>query len=84
MNKITNFLCLSLLLLGATALGMNNPDEQLLDTARDGNFEEVKRLIEQSASIEVKDPFGSTLLILAAANGHEDICKLLIARGASV
>jgi uncharacterized protein len=108
MNKITNFLCLSLLLLGATALGMNpsfasslasysakatkdrsrgqvNPAErQLLNAARDGNLEEVERLIREGVSVEVKDKDGRTPLIHAAYYGHEAVCKLLIKNHASL
>jgi len=84
MNKITNFLCLSLLLLGATALGMDNPEKQLIWAVVDGKFGKVKELIAQDLSVEMKDVYGSTLLLLAAVNGHMHISELLIARGASV
>ena len=85
MNKITNFLCLSLLLLGATALGMDNsPERQLISAVVNGKFEKVKELIAQDLSVEMKDVYGSTLLHLAAVNGHMHISELLIARGASV
>jgi hypothetical protein len=88
MNKIINFLCLSLLLLGATVLGMNTPEKQLsrelLSAARDCSLDEVERLIGQGASVEAKNNDGWTPLIWAAANGHETICRLLIANKASV
>ena len=84
MNKITNFLCLSLLLLGATVLGMNNPEIQLVAAAQSGDLEKVERLIELGVSVEAKEPCGSTPLILAANNGHEGVCRLLIENKASV
>lgn len=84
MNKITNFLCLSLLLLGATAWGMDNPDKQLLDATRDGNLEKVQELIGQGASVDTKDVLECGLLYYAAMYGHEDMCKLLVASKASV
>jgi ankyrin repeat protein len=84
MNKITNFLCLSLLLLGATALGMNTPGKQLIEVAKIGDIEGVQRLLEQEVSVDTRDNCGRTPLMWAALNGHEDMCKLLIANKASV
>jgi hypothetical protein len=84
MNKITNFLCLSILLLGATALGMNSPEAQLIEAAKNGNLEKVQGLIAQGASIEAKDKSRMTPLIWAAFNGHENVCRLLVANKASI
>jgi ankyrin repeat protein len=84
MNKIKSFLCLSLLLLGATALGMNNLDEQLIKAAYCGNLGEVQRLIREGASVEVKSNEGSTPLMLAARRGYEVVCRLLIEHGALI
>jgi ankyrin repeat protein len=83
-NKITHVLCLSLLLLGATALGMNNLNEQLIDAAASGNCKEVKILIAQGASINAKGDFGWTPLIIAAINSREAMCRLLIELHAAV
>jgi len=83
-DRITNILWLKLLLLGATALGMNDPGEQLLGAVVNGDFEEVKRLIAYGASVEAENSYGLTPLMMASAYGHEAICRLLIARGASV
>jgi hypothetical protein len=88
MNKITNFLCLSLLLLGATALGMNTPDEQLsrelLTAARNGSEDVCKLLIANKASVEAKNNDGRTPLLWAATMGHEAVCRLLIAKKALI
>jgi len=84
MNKVTNFLCLSLLLLGATAAGMNNPEEQLLGAARRGNLGEVKELIAQGASADLKDCLKCGPLYYAAMYGHVAVCKLLIDEKASI
>jgi len=84
MNKVTNFLCLSLLLLGASALGMNNGDAQLLDATRDGNLEKVKELIAQGASADLKDCLKCGPLYYAAMYGHVAVCKLLIDEKASI
>jgi ankyrin repeat protein len=88
MNRITNFLCLSLLFLGAMAFGMDASKEplgeQLNIAAECGDLDEVQELIAQGASVNAKDYYGRTPLIWGALNGHEDICKLLIANKASV
>jgi len=97
MNKITNLLCLSFLLLGATGLGMNPSfasslasrgqvklDAQLIEAAESGNFEDVQTLIRQGASIEAKGVYGRTAFYYAATSGHERICKLLIENRASI
>jgi hypothetical protein len=88
MNKITNFLCLSLLLLGATALGMNILDEQLgrelLSAARNGSEDVCRLLIANKALVNAKDNFEQTSLICAACNGHKAICRLLIENKALV
>jgi ankyrin repeat protein len=102
-DRLTNFLCLNLLLLGATALGMDYTNarlgQELFNAAQHGNLEEAQRLIKEGASIEAKDNYGITPLILAAVTGHEtmwtplmlaaiegheDVCKLLIDSKASV
>jgi len=84
MNKITNFLCLSLFLLSATALGMHNPDERLFLSVWKGDPEEVTRSIAQGASVDKKDYLQRTPLMIAASNGYEGACKLLIVNRASI
>lgn len=84
MKKVTNFLCLSLSLLGATAQGMNNPENKLIEAAFRGDLKEVERLIAQGVSVEVKNNFQMTPLIWAAKQGHDGVCKLLIQKKASV
>jgi ankyrin repeat protein len=87
-DRLTNFLCLNLLLLGATALGMDYTNarlgQELFNAAQHGNLEEAQRLIKEGASIEAKDNYGITPLILAAVTGHETMCKLLIDNKASL
>jgi ankyrin repeat protein len=88
MDKITNFLCLSILLLGATALGMDYTnaklDQELLNASRNGNLEGVQRLIKEGASVEAKNDYGWSPLLLAAKYGQDAMCKLLINKNASV
>lgn len=48
-----------------------------------GDISEVQKLLDEGADVNAKN-FGNTALILAIENGHTDIAKLLIDRGANV
>lgn len=56
----------------------------LFYAARKGNTEVSKFLIEEGASINCKNNYGSTALFFAAAGGHIAVSKLLIERRASI
>jgi ankyrin repeat protein len=79
--KATNFLYLSLLLFGATALGMNG---LLIKAAQSGDLRMIEKLIAQGAEIETKDFYNRTPLIIAASYGREDVCKFLISNKALI
>lgn len=92
MNKVINSLCLSLLLLGATALGMDNPqkllDNELLDAAKKGGLARANELLDEGAFIDARDegqltPL-RTPLMWAVLRENLAMCELLIKRGASV
>jgi len=83
-DRLINFLCLSLSLLGATVQGMNNPEKKLIEAAFRGDLKEAERLIAQGVSVEAKINFHMNPLISAARFGHEDMCKMLIENKASV
>jgi ankyrin repeat protein len=84
MNKRTNFLCLSSLLLSATAFGMDDPDMRLIDAVWSGNLEEINKLIARGVSVDAKDDSGWTPLIWAAWSGREAVCRLLIENKAPI
>jgi hypothetical protein len=65
------------------ALFAGDNDEALLTAARKGDLASVKALCEKGAGIETKTPYGQTPLYLAAMNGHEDVVRFLIEKGAS-
>jgi ankyrin repeat protein len=58
--------------------------EPLNDAAKEGNLDEVKRLIEEGANIEVRDSSRSTPLYNALDQGNKDVMKFLILKGANV
>lgn len=52
--------------------------------AKQGDIEEVKRLLDQGAALETRDKAGSTPLHWAVYTGRYEIVKFLIAEGADV
>ena len=57
-------------------------EQQLLETCRKGNLEDVKRLLEQNTDVNAKDDEGGTALMGAAANGQTETADLLRKAGA--
>jgi hypothetical protein len=56
----------------------------LIDTLKnDKNIAKAKRLIKSGVDINVRDEYNTTALHVAALNGHLDICKILVERGAN-
>ncbi len=63
----------------------NNMSEYFLTTTRSGNLQEVKRLLKDcQINLEAIDKDGLTALILAAAEGHLPLVKLLFEAGADL
>ena len=58
--------------------------EPLNDAAKEGDLDEVKRLIEKGANIEVRDVSKSTPLYNAVDRGNKDVVEFLILKGANV
>ena len=56
----------------------------LFQPAENGDYAEVKRLIEEGADVNAQDIDGYTALMTASANGHPEVTKLLIEGGANV
>jgi hypothetical protein len=66
--------------LGLRAWGVN---EDLLEASRVGDLAAVQALIGKGAAIETKTEYGQTPLYLAAFNGHEEVVRYLLDKGAS-
>ncbi len=90
MNKIPNFLCLSLLLLSAIALGMDNPQKSLVAqlwsaALSSKNINEVRRLIAKGADVNTHDAEGRPLLIeIMVVRNTKEIGEVLIDNGANI
>src|SRR5579864_7573859 len=64
------------------ALCAGDINDDLLGAARKGDLPAVKALCEKGAAIEAKTPYGQTPLYLAAMNGHEEVVRFLVDKGA--
>ncbi|MGI9457356.1 MAG: ankyrin repeat domain-containing protein, partial [Aeoliella sp.] len=56
----------------------------LLQTVGRGDVSGTKRLLDEGASVNDKDPNGKTVLMEAAANGHASLAATLVLLGANV
>jgi hypothetical protein len=57
-------------------------NEEVLSAARKGDLAAVKALCEKGAAIETKTSYGQTPLYLAAMNGHAEVVRFLLEKGA--
>lgn len=57
---------------------------QLFDWAREGQAERLAAYVDAGAPVDLTDPAGNTLLMLAAYHGHADLVRELASRGADV
>ncbi|MGB5860131.1 MAG: ankyrin repeat domain-containing protein, partial [Pseudomonas aeruginosa] len=60
---------------------MGKLNEQLIDAARVGNLEELRRLVQQGADLHTDD---ECALRLAASNGHFEVVKYLVEHRADI
>jgi hypothetical protein len=67
----------------ALAVFAKDANEDLLSASRSGDLATVKTAIENGAALETKTPYGQTPLYLAAMNGHEEVVRFLLDKGAS-
>ncbi len=63
---------------------MNNLNEQLFKAVGLSEIEEVKKLIEKGADVNVVNKYGETALHEASFWGRSDVVKMLIEAGADV
>lgn len=54
------------------------------EATRQGDLEQVRRLLEQGVDIDSKDEHGQTALMHAAHEGRTELVRLLIDRGADM
>ena len=59
-------------------------NSEIIEAATKGNLQKVKQLIENLADVNALNKNGYTALMFASLNGHTDIVKLLIEKGANI
>ena len=76
---------IALLAFASVLAGVARADanEDLLSAARAGDLTAVKKAVDGGAVLETKTPYGQTPLYLAAMNGHEEVVRFLLDKGAS-
>jgi ankyrin repeat protein len=57
---------------------------QMFDLARAGDAERLAAYVDAGCPVDLTDPAGNTLLMLAAYHGHADAVRALTGRGADV
>ena len=63
---------------------VNTIDAKLFDSSFYGDLEGVVDALAQGGRVSVRSPQGDTPLLVAAQNGHTDICGLLLTHGSDV
>jgi ankyrin repeat protein len=63
------------------AKDVNEMSRELCAAARDGDFQEVQRLVDNGADIHVKEDYA---LRWSAQNGHLDIVEFLVSKGSRI
>ena len=58
--------------------------KNIFTAVREGNLEEVEKLLEAGANVHAKNEAGATALMFAAQDGHTEIVKVLLEKGADV
>lgn len=81
MKKLTFFLMFLIFFIKEGYCGIN---DELIDAARRGDANAVKKLIQKGADVNAKNNPSGTALIFAALNGHTEIVDILIKNGAEV
>ncbi|MGD8377061.1 MAG: ankyrin repeat domain-containing protein, partial [Acidobacteriota bacterium] len=67
---------------GCSGPGESPSPEELFAAVRAGDVAETGRLLDAGVPLESEDNYGSTPLLMAAANGRVDVVRLLLDRGA--
>ncbi|RDD40056.1 Ankyrin repeat and SAM domain-containing protein 6 [Trichoplax sp. H2] len=57
---------------------------QLLSATEQGNISTVTSMLDLSDNVDITDEEGTTALQVACANGHENVARLLVVRGADL
>ncbi len=73
-----------IMILAAGCKGKPVDRPELLTAANDGDYDQVKQLLDDNANIHLTDEMGFTALSHAANEGHIKIIELLLESGADI
>ena len=62
----------------------SDADQRLLDATQDGNLSDVKSALDAGASVNARNSYLQTPLMIAAENDNLEIVKYLVERGADI
>jgi ankyrin repeat protein len=84
MKIIPCLFVLSSLLPGVVDAQSSPQVEPLHEAAFAGDLDEVRRLLEEGAAVDIPDGEGRTALMWASFNGHTSVNALLLEKGAAI
>lgn len=58
--------------------------EEVFSYARHGRIDDIESVLARGMPINIRDEWGSTLLIIACQNGNKRVAKLVLRRGADI
>lgn len=58
--------------------------EDVFRYARHGRIDDMEFLLSRGMPVDVRDEWGSTLLIIACQNGNKRVAKLVLRKGADI
>ena len=65
-------------------MSVSSADAKLFNSSFNGDIDGVNAALAQGGRVAMRTPQGPTPLLIAARNGHTDICGLLLAHGSNV
>jgi hypothetical protein len=69
---------------GLIPAGDSDEVPDIFSLSRHGKVEEVKALLERGVPVNLRDPYGNTILAIACQNGRKRIAKLALRKGADI
>ena len=58
--------------------------DDIFSYARHGRIEDIENVLKRGMPINIRDEFGSTLLITACQNGNKRVAKLVLRKSADI
>ena len=79
-----SIVCISLILAAFAKADVSDKNAKLLLAVKDGSVKDVQTLLAEGANPNTTDDHGVPALMWAANNGHTEVVKFLLEKGADV